>query len=181
MPGEKKPDSKDKSDILVNGVKYGGGAMLLAVAIRALRNHEAAEDAVQETYIKALRGLERFRGESEITTWLYPALKNVIADMHRRKATRPKEVAFDNSLLEAEPDLSVGPEDYVLNKERREQILGMIKRLPEQYQPDVLMYMHGYGQTEIAKLLDKPLGTVKNNIHRAELLLKEMLERGEVS
>ncbi len=68
---------------------------LLRVAMLQLRNHEAAEDVVQETLVAALQGAAGFSGRSSIKTWLTGILKHKIVDAIRRRAREPAFAQFD--------------------------------------------------------------------------------------
>lgn len=172
---EKELSHKDKSELLIEGIKVGG-PLLLAAAIIVMRHRESAEDVVQDTYLKAVRHLDSFRGDSQITTWMHKIMRNVAIDRHEHQKAKSKELLTDSEFLNDRPDDSAGPEELALREERKSEMLARIKLLPTSQQPDVLMYMHGYKLEEIAEQLQKPLGTVKANIHRAKRSLKEMIE-----
>lgn len=79
---------------------------LLAFALRRLRNREQAEDAVQETLVAALEGLERYAGESALSTWLFGILKHKIMDVYRRVPMEETLDACEEELVHEGP----GPE-----------------------------------------------------------------------
>lgn len=79
---------------------------LLAFALRRMRNREQAEDAVQETLVAALEGLDRYAGESSLGTWLFGILKHKIVDGFRRVPAEEPLDSCEEELLHDAP----GPE-----------------------------------------------------------------------
>ena len=73
---------------------------LFGLAVGILRNRSAAEDVVQEAFIKAYKNLKGFRGDSSIYTWLYRIAVNT-AHNHLRRASRRTEVDFESALVTA--------------------------------------------------------------------------------
>ncbi len=79
---------------------------LLAFALRRMRSREQAEDAVQETLVAALEGLDRYAGESSLSTWLFGILKHKIVDGFRRAPAEEPLDSCEDELLHDGP----GPE-----------------------------------------------------------------------
>ena len=122
----------------------------------------AAEDVAQEAFLKAYRGLARFRGESTLDTWFYRILVRQ-AESHRRwravRALWSGEVVDDP----ADPSPAVTGDPVV---QRR--IATALSRLPAgQRQAFVLVHLEGFTVEEAAGLLGKATGTVKSHLHRA--------------
>ena len=85
---------------------------LLAFALRRLRNREQAEDAVQETLVAAMEGLDRFAGNSSLSTWLFGILKHKIVDGIRHAPTEEPLEACEEQLLHDVP----GPEQVCASR-----------------------------------------------------------------
>lgn len=132
----------------------------LVLARRVLRDHQMAEDAVQEAFIDAWRQAERYDAErSTELGWL-------LTLTHRRAVDRVRKEERHGALaVPGETDDGVvddPPEEQVWRAERARSLRGALPGLtPEQYEVLVLAYFGGYTQREIAGLVGIPLGTVK--------------------
>ena len=108
----------------VVGSLGGFRPQLLSFAMRRLGNRERAEDAVQDTLLAALEGLERFGGASSLGTWLFGILKHKIVDAMRR-ASREEPLELE---VEEPPD--AGPESELARRRLLEAVDASLKRLP---------------------------------------------------
>ena len=134
-----------------------------------VRNDHDAEDIVQESFLKAYKAQESFRG-SEPKTWMLAIVRNTAMDFLRRvKSSGP--VTADNRELEArlEPkDHSPDPERALLEQSRRDQLHQAISQLaPEFREAIVLREIEGLSYKEIASVLGIPMGTVMSRLARA--------------
>ena len=136
-----------------------------------------AEDLAQETFIRAFRGVRRFRGESSFKNWLYTIAANV-ARTHLGKHTRQAPV-WDRR-LEAD-DVSenhlTSPIDSVEDTVIRRQALDRaLSTLPEDLRITLVLHdVEGLEYREIAEVLDIPVGTVMSRIFRARQRLRPLL------
>ncbi len=133
------------------------------VALRLLGSHADAQDAAQETFVRAWRGLGRFRGESAVSTWLYRIVTNRCLNMIA--AWRPP------ASLEREP-LLVGsdPAEITEQRERFAAVARQVASLPpEQRAALVLRDFEGLSYEEVAAVLEVSVAAVKGRIHRARL------------
>lgn len=154
------------------------------IVLKIVRNKEAADDLVQETFMKAFSSLATYRSEYKFSTWLYRIGANSAID-HLRKQ-RIKTLSLDSPPENADgpmeieiPDNSNSPEKRLVERERRMSINEAIDSLPEKYRV-VIMYRHKDDKSydEIAEVLAIPIGTVKARIFRARELLKKKLRPG---
>jgi RNA polymerase sigma-70 factor (ECF subfamily) len=99
---------------------------LLAFALRRVRNLERAEDAVQETLVAALEGLDRYAGESSLGTWLFGILKHKIVDGFRREPAEDSLDTCEEQLLHDGP----GPEQHCAGRSALAVICRSLGRLP---------------------------------------------------
>jgi len=139
------------------------GARLKSVAYHVLRNRQDAEDAVQEAFVKAFRGIRDFRGDCSTASWLCRIVVNVCYD-HLRKRSR-------------EAVLPVEPEAIVPSANMRmalEEALGLIH--PKHRMVFLLYEAEGLRHAEIATVLDIPEGTSKAWLFEAKQKLKRILE-----
>ncbi len=145
---------------------------LLRMSYVYLHDLALAEDAVQETFVKAYRNLDSFRGDSSEKTWLMRIAMNTCKDMRRTGWFRfvDRKVSLDN-LPEASYDFSA--EDDTLTAE--------IMQLPRKQMEVVLLYYYqGMTVYEVASALDIAVPSVSARLKRAREQLKVVLEGGQV-
>jgi RNA polymerase sigma-70 factor (ECF subfamily) len=168
-------------------------AWMLALAERMLRDRSLAEDAVQEAFISALRGLSRFEGRSSIKTWLHRITVN--ASLTKlRQLKRLGEQSIDEYLpefdrqdcrIEAPWTYLASVQEILENAELQARVNAGIDELPDSYRIVLqLRDIEGYATSEVAALLEISEANVKVRLHRARAALKKLLEpilRGELS
>jgi RNA polymerase sigma-70 factor (ECF subfamily) len=151
---------------------------------RAILGDDAeAEDAVQEAYLRAYRGLAGFRGEAKLSTWLVRIVANEALMRRRRRARTAAVVPLDataasteewNSLMSDRP----GPEQDASRAEMRRMIEARIDGLPDSYRAVfVLRALEELSVEETAGVLQIPEATVRTRFFRARALLREGLAR----
>ncbi len=151
---------------------------------------QEADDLTQEVFIKVNRNLEGFRGDSNLSTWLYRIATNVAIDKLRsasyQRAMReglPSNSAENDEAEFAEQDPWTGEkkllvEQDLVRMEMNRCIRDFIERLPEIYRTVlVLGDLEGFANKEIAEILGISLGTVKIRIYRAREKLRKELEQ----
>jgi RNA polymerase sigma-70 factor (ECF subfamily) len=138
-------------------------ASVYRVALRILGSSADAQDAVQETFIRAWRALPHFRHDSTISTWLYRIATR--RALHRIAARRTTE-----TLDEVEPEGGPDPADSAERRERLRAVTHAIANLPpEQRAALVLREFEGLSYQEVADILGAGLPAIKTRIHRARL------------
>lgn len=150
------------------------------VALRVVSDPELAADVVQETFLRAWRGLGRFRGDSSLATWLHRITLNTAITARKRAArdSGPSLEAVDEVVAEATPYVDPERRGEVLDLRRRlEQALD---RLPTgQRAVVVLKDVEGWSHTEIADRLGISESAAKVRLHRAHRRLAHYLEGTE--
>ena len=132
-----------------------------------------AEEAAQNAFVAAWRGLPAFRGDAKFSTWLYRLATNAAIDFLRREKKHTDHADIDE--LE-QPDDGPSPQETVERSERTAAIRTAVAALPEQYRQVLLLrYMQELSYEEIGRALNLPEGTVKSRINRAKGQLKELL------
>lgn len=126
-------------------------------------DEELASDLAQETFLKAYRGISSFNGQAKFLTWLYAIAKNVYFE-HLRRGEKFEELAEDETA-------TATPSDSHLDIAKC-----MLQLSPEERMVLTLSYTDGLSQTEVAELLNMPLGTVKTHALRAKDKLKILLQ-----
>lgn len=148
---------------------------VLNVIFRMCGNAQVAEDAAQETFIRAWSHLGSFRvdREASLRNWLFRIALNTATDMLRKeKRILPGDVD-DFHLTDPQP----GPEGIYLQEERTALVQAAIQSLPHASRAVlVLKEYEGLSYREIANALDIPIGTVMSRLNYARRVLKEKLE-----
>ena len=151
-----------------------------------LKNHEDAEEVTQDTFLRARRGLESFRGDAAFSTWLYQIATNLAHNRYwfwwrrRRHAAVSLDamVAPESTLTLADvlPDEQPDPGEDAVTQELVERVEAAMEKLsPAHREILTLRNVKNLSYEEIAAQLDLSLGTVKSRIARARDMLKEVL------
>ena len=158
---------------------------VFSLIYRMVRDRELAEDLSQETFVKVLNAIDRYRPEFKFSSWVFKIANNAAIDHLRRKE-------LDTLSLDGGPDattaerveataLQIGdsaesPLDELEARELGSAIERAIGKLRPEYQTCIILrHVEGRPYDEIADILELPLGTVKTYIHRARNELKETL------
>jgi RNA polymerase sigma-70 factor (ECF subfamily) len=159
---------------------------VFSLIYRMVRDRELAEDLAQDTFIKVLNHIDRYRPEFKFSSWLFKIANNVAIDHLRRRQI--DTVSMDGSphaqtadAIEATSfDVSVDQESALDELEAREMgtaIERAIASLRPEYRSCIMLrHVEDRSYEEIAATLDLPLGTVKTYIHRARHELRQALE-----
>ena len=159
---------------------------LYGAARRMTRNAADAEDLVQETYLRAYKGYDRFTGGTNLRAWLFRILTNLFINEYRRRKRRPTETDLgDTDSLYMYQGLggaelacrSRSAEDEMLDGLTSAEVRQAIESLPDSYRLAVLLAdVEGFSYKEIAEILDVPIGTVMSRLHRGRKKLRETLQ-----
>jgi RNA polymerase sigma-70 factor (ECF subfamily) len=156
------------------------------VALRVLRDEEAARDVVQDGFLKVYRSLDRFEGRSSFYTWLYRVIMNLCLDAKRRDRSN-RQVEWDETAsIETDPGSadaaselyreSESPSGSLERSQLRKFVAGAIEQLPDDArQTLVLREIEGLSYAEIAECLGVPKGTVMSRLHHARRRVREIL------
>ena len=139
---------------------------------RFVGNHEDASDLSQDVFVRAYKGLQRFRGQSSLGTWLYRIGVNVC--LNRVSAKRPLTEPIDARphVDERAPDAA----GELLRAERAAEVRAAIARLPNKQRATVILRVyHELSHEEIAGILGSSVGAVKANFFHALGNLKRLL------
>lgn len=151
---------------------------LYRVALRLTGEDAAAQDLVQDTMLRALRGWGGFRPGSNARAWLVTILRNTFINDYRRRRREPVTVELDDASPHAIYDAvaDADPEGTFFARIVDERVLAAVDALPAEFREVlVLSDMEGLGYAEIAAALDIPLGTLKSRLFRARRLLQRRL------
>jgi len=176
---------KDPAAFEVFYDRHGGAAYSLAH--RIVGNPAMAEDVTQEVFLSIWRseaGFDRTRGS--VRSWALGIVRNRAIDALRRESNRAPRLDFDDdAVLERRP-AQQRTEEEALRRETARNLRGALEELPnEQSKVIELAYYGGFTHSEIAKMLNMPLGTVKGRMrlglekiraHLAEGLGEDLVE-----
>ncbi|MDQ6724554.1 MAG: sigma-70 family RNA polymerase sigma factor [Actinomycetota bacterium] len=147
-------------------------ARLRALAFRLLRDRDRMDDVLQDVYVKAYRGLPRFKGDSAVGTWLYRIAYNAcMDDLRRRPAVAP--VSYDADNVASVVDPKAGPADIAV--ERYDLAVALDRLPPDQRAAVMLVDAYGLGYAEAADVLGVRAGTIGSRLNRARAALRDAL------
>jgi RNA polymerase sigma-70 factor (ECF subfamily) len=157
-----------------------------AICFRLLGDAEDARDAAQETFLKIYRGLNSFRGESGLKTWIYRIAINQAMNQQRwwRRRRKEETVSLDLSRNDSETTLastllgvSASPEDVAIENERERRIMRALSEIKKEYRAALMLReIEELSYEEIAETLEISIGTVKSRIARGREELRQKLK-----
>lgn len=146
------------------------------IARRMTGNHDDADDVAQETFLRAYRSLARFRGDATLRTWLFRIALNLTINLGRSKSQRRPEKKDLERMADPTAPRGQDGELRLIVDERGRQVRAAVGRLaPRQRQVVILRIYEEMKFTEIATLLESPVGTVKANFFHAMNNLRKTL------
>jgi RNA polymerase sigma-70 factor (ECF subfamily) len=159
---------------------------VFSLIYRMVRDREIAEDLSQDTFIKVLNHIDRYRPEFKLSSWLFKIANNVAIDHLRKRQINTVSMdgsphASTASEIEATQLEIAAQQETALEEMEAKEIGSAIERAIKSLRPEyraciMLRHVEGRSYEEIAATLDLPLGTVKTYIHRARHQLREALE-----
>jgi RNA polymerase sigma-70 factor (ECF subfamily) len=146
------------------------------LALRFTRKHEDADEVAQETFIRAFRSLDRFKGKSTFGTWVYRIAVNCSLS-HKRKLIRTAGADAEDQIDDNMPDRSnPSQEKLAEGRQTRELINGALDGLSKQQRAIFVMkHLQQKKISEIADVLECAEGTVKQQLFRAVRKVREQL------
>lgn len=165
-------------DILVRKYQH----KIIKLISRYVHDPESAQDVAQEAFLKAYRGLVRFRGESAFYTWLYRIAINTAKNYLVAQGRRMPDLEVDSQDAEYFEGTSAlkenaTPEGQLLRDEIESTVYRAIKELPDDLKTAItLRELEGMSYEEIAQAMDCPIGTVRSRIFRAREAIDRHLQ-----
>ncbi len=159
---------------------------VFSLIFRMVRDREVSEDLAQDTFIKVLNHIDKYRPEFKLSSWLFKIANNVAIDHLRKRQLETVSIdGSPNALSAAEVEATsfdvVARQESALDEMEARELGSAIERAIQQLRPEyraciMLRHVEGRSYEEIAATLDLPLGTVKTYIHRARHQLRDALE-----
>jgi len=155
------------------------------LALRLSNDREDARDATQDTFLKVYNNIDKFRGDSQLRTWIYRITVNQVANQQRwwRRRRREKTVSLDISdpnetaLSQKLPASGQSPEQQALAAEKRRMIVAALEKLKFDFRVAVILRdIEGLSYEEIAETLEVSVGTIKSRIARGREELRDLLK-----
>ena len=153
---------------------------MAAVVSRMTRRSDDVDDIVQELFLRAWRGLPRFRGESQFSTWLYRiAVNTAIKHKQRSKPELTQPLPTEETgggLDQMQASEETNPESLAQRSERERLLRDAVQCLPEKQRIVVqLHYFDGKSCEEISHIIGCSIGTVWSRLHYACKRLRSVL------
>lgn len=174
-------EERDRFEALV-GEHLDG---LYGTALRLTRNRAAAEDLVQDTFLKAWRSFRTFQDGTNARAWLYKILMNAYIDSYRRSSRQPETVDHEDvgdfylyaRAQESDEYRRAGdPEEVLLSKIMDADVKAALEQVPEPFRAAVILAdLQDFSYKEIAEILDIPIGTVMSRLYRGRRHLQRLL------
>lgn len=164
--------------------RYSGD--IYALLFRLTENAEEAADLTQDTFLRALRSIKSFRGDSELKTWLFRIAINESRNRFRWWKRRRRELTIsldatigdsDTVLSDMLPGHSISPEESALSHEREYAVKAAMLDISDVYREAIVLCdIEGLSYEETAIALDVGIGTVKSRISRGREELRRRLK-----
>jgi RNA polymerase sigma-70 factor (ECF subfamily) len=164
--------------------RYSGD--IYALLIRLTENAEEAADLTQDTFLRALRSITSFRGDSELKTWLFRIAINESRNRFRwwKRRRRGLTISLDAPIGDSDtvlsdtlPGSSASPEETALSHEREYAIQAAMLEIPDVYREAIVLCdIEGLSYDETAAALGVGIGTVKSRISRGREELRQRLK-----
>jgi RNA polymerase sigma-70 factor (ECF subfamily) len=159
------------------------GDLVHSVLRRLVGDPDLANELAQEAFVKAYEGLEGFRGDSSLRTWLVQIALNLVRDRRRSMRRSPTVVSLDElrerSARDLEPEderASTEPTRELTRREVVDRIGRELRRLPLEYREAFLLkHVEGMSYDEMAKVTGQSIGCLKVRVHRARAKLRTAL------
>ncbi len=139
---------------------------------RLTGSDDAADDVVQNVWLRVLRGIHKLRDGSKLRAWLFGIARRTLMDRLREQYAAPKVTDIDEIELPAADDAPDGVEADLATVERELARLPLVER-----EVLTLFYLQELSLGEVAEVLGVPVGTVKSRLFRARKLLRHEIER----
>ena len=171
------PRVQKEADHIFREIVKNHSSRIYNLALMKCNQVTLAEDISQETFIRVYKGLQNFRDESHIGTWIYRIALNVCHTMIKKESQLSSRMIPLEDRADIEPEeLNSDVQDIFIKDVEKDQIREAISALPPpQSDAITLFYLKQFQYSEVADIKNIPLNTVKSHIRRAKANLKLIL------
>lgn len=150
---------------------------IYAICHRFFGNHADAQDATQDTFLAIARRADAFRGDSQLSTWIFRIAVNACKDRARARSRRPQTLVADvQEAADASGTMLADDHDELGLVEVQGEVAAALAQLDETSRTIVILCaIEGHDYAEVAQMLDMPVGTVKSRVFRARARLAVLL------
>ena len=145
------------------------------LAVRLTATEEDARDVVQDAYLRAWKGIRRFRGDAQFTTWMYRITANTATTL-TSKRRRQRTVPIDEVADPVETEIAMHPELATESSELMAELAAALDELPPRLKTLVVLKdVYGLTHDEIAKELGISVTAAKVRLHRGRKKMRDLL------
>jgi RNA polymerase sigma-70 factor (ECF subfamily) len=145
------------------------------LAVRLTASEEDARDVVQEAYLRAWKGIRRFRGDAQFSTWMYRITANTAATVSSKRR-RQRTVHIDEVADPVETEIALHPELATENSELMAQLSAALQELPPRLRALVVLKdVYGLSHEDIADELGISVTAAKVRLHRGRKRMRDLL------
>lgn len=154
---------------------------VINMAYGMLSDYSDADDAAQEVFMRVYRGMNSFRENSSLTTWIYRITSNVCSDILRKRKRTCGTISInappdDDGRQTEIKDTAPEPEETVEQNERQKAVRDAIATLRVEYREVIILCdIEQLSYDEVSEILRCPVGTVKSRLNRARNQLRKIL------
>jgi len=151
--------------------------MVFRTLARLTGEREGLEDMAQEAFLRLFRALPHFRGEAQVSTFLYRIIVNVVNDEFRDRRRARMTSPIDDEAVRGLAHADAGPAVLAERAQMQQAVeVALLRLVPADRTILTLHYQEGRSYEQIAAILDSPMGTVKTHLYRARERLKIMMK-----
>lgn len=150
-------------------------ASLYHFVLKHIGNPTDAQDLTQQALTEAYRSLAKFKGESELATWLFGIAMNIVRNFIQRSPHKKYNFVNEDALA-YHPHESVGQDEQIAFEKVMRDLDAELKNLPDELRNMIMMVaVDGLTYDEVATMLSVPIGTVRSRLSRVRATLKEKM------
>lgn len=163
---------KQKKQDIFTDLYQEHSSYLYGLCLRYTKNPLDAEDVLQEGFMKVYNALDKFKGDSNIKTWMQRIMINTAINHYRQK------IKIDYKIIDKEDsEIFTNDNESALDKMSEDELLEVINQLPDGYRIVFNLYtIEGYKHKEIAEMLGITEGTSKSQLAKAKKTIKQLIE-----
>lgn len=179
VPEDAAPPAQD--DRLLQDLVCQHATRLQRFIVRHIGNSADAEDLAQQAFLEAVKSYRSFRGESQLSTWLYGIALNLVRN-HLSRAPECRYFFVGEEALADHASHALSPDGVLEQNQTMRLLQESLEELPENMRDILLMVgLNDLSYEEAAVLLTVPIGTVRSRLSRARTALREKLRKKGIS